>query len=35
MAQAYFLENEDGEKIYPVSHADATFNRHGQLIGTV
>lgn len=35
MAQAYFLENEDGEKIYPVSHADATFNRHGQLIGNV
>lgn len=35
MAQAYFLENEDGEKFYPVSHADATFNRNGQLIGDV
>lgn len=35
MAQAYFLEDEYGEKFYTVGHADATFNRHGQLIGDV
>ncbi len=35
MAKAYFLQDDNGNKIYPYSHADATFTSDGEKVGAV
>lgn len=33
MAKAYFLQDKEGNKVYPYTHADATFDRDGNKVG--
>lgn len=33
MAKAYFLQDKEGNKVYPYSHADASYTRDGEIVG--
>lgn len=35
MSKAYFLTDKDGNKIYPYSHADATYDKNGEKVGDI
>ena len=32
--QAHYLQDNNSEKFYPYAHADATFDRDGEKVGT-
>lgn len=33
MAKAYFLQDKEGNKVYPYTHADASYTRDGEIVG--